>query len=158
MHPMPTSNPRITITLTPAVAAVLREMSTLAGNSQSAIVGELLETSLPVFERVVQALRAAVTIRDSAKTEIADGLERAQAKLEAQLPILMGEMDDTFRSLLEVAEKVTRRGARATDARRARAGGGAQLRVVTPVPLTGGSGGHQKAKTGGRKGGGGGGV
>jgi hypothetical protein len=155
---MPTSNPRITITLTPAVAAVLREMSTLAGNSQSAIVGELLETSLPVFERVVQALRAAVTIRDSAKTEIADGLERAQAKLEAQLPILMGDMDDAMRPLLEEAEKVTRRGPRATDARRARAGGRGQLRVSTPVPLTGGSGGHQKAKTGGRKGGRGGGV
>lgn len=155
---MPTTNPRLTITLTPAVAAVLREMSGLAGNSQSAIVGELLETSLPVFERVVQAMRAAVTIRDSAKAEIVDGLERAQAKLEAQLPLVMGDMDAAFLPLLEEAEKVTRRGPRATEARGARTGGRGQLRGSTPVPLTGGSGSTKKGHTGGRKGGRGGGV
>jgi hypothetical protein len=156
---MPTTNPRLTITLTPAVAAVLRELSGLAGNSQSAIVGELLETSLPVFERVVQAMRAAVTIRDSAKAEIADGLERAQAKLEAQLPLVMGHMDAAFLPLLEEAEKVTRRGPRATEARAARTGARGHLRGgSTPVALTGGSGSTKKVHTGGRKGGRGGGV
>jgi len=109
LHRMPTSNPRLTITLTPAVAAVLREMSALAGNSQSAIVGELLETSLPVFERVVRALSAAHTIHESARAEIAAGLESAQTRLEAQLPLLMSESDDAFRPLLEAAEAVSRR-------------------------------------------------
>lgn len=122
---MATLNPRITITLTPAVAAVLRELSQLAGNSQSAIVGELLETSRPVFERVVSALRAASTIQESAKSEIAAGLERAQAKIEDQLGLLLGEVDDGIRPLLQEAEKINRRGA------------GAQ---ITPVPVTRGSG------------------
>ena len=157
---MSTLNPRITITLTPACAAVLRELSQLAGNSQSAIVGELLETSLPVFERVVSALRAATTIQAAAKVEIASGLERAQVKLEDQMGLMLGDMDETMRPLLEAAEKVTRRGA----------GGGAGGRALarplappkaskgltTPVPLTGGSGhpklGKSKAGKGGKRG------
>lgn len=144
---MPTLNPRITVTLTPACSAVLRELSQLAGNSQSAIVGELLESSMPVFERVVAALRAASTIQQSAKQEIAAGLERAQDKLESQMGLMLGDMDVTMRPLLEAAEKVTRRGAggaeerahsRPTSAPKARVAG-----LVTPVPLTGGSG-HPK--------------
>lgn len=142
---MPTANPRLTITLTPTVAAVLREMSGLVGNSQSAIVGELLETSLPVFERVVKALQAAQNIRDTAKDEIAAGLGRAQAKVEAQLPLIMGDMDEALRPLLEEAEKVKRRGARSGDARSA-APERAPRSVQTPVPLTGGSGGQPEAR------------
>lgn len=144
---MPTLNPRITITLTPAVAAVLRELSSLAGNSQSAIVGELLETSLPVFERVVAALRAASQIQASAKVEIAAGLDRAQQKLETQMGLMLSEMDETTRPLLEEAERVTRRGsggagagmraARTATAPKASSG------LTTPVSLTGGSG-HPK--------------
>jgi polyhydroxyalkanoate synthesis regulator protein len=142
---MPTTNPRITITLTPGVAAVLRELSKLAGNSQSAIVGELLETSLPVFERVVSALRAAATIQESAKTEIASGLERAQSKLEKQMGLMLGDMDETMRPLLEQAEKVARRGAAPI--------GAATKRGRTPVPLTGGSGHPKVGKNGKRAGG-----
>lgn len=149
---VPTLNPRITITLTPAVAAVLRELSKLAGNSQSAIVGELLETSLPVFERVVAALRAASTIQESARTEIAAGLDRAQTKLEGQLGLMLGDMDETMRPLLEQAEKVTRRGAATGDRAIARAAGGARKRVTTPVPLTGGSGPPKVGKNGQRTG------
>ena len=148
---MPTLNPRITITLTPACAAVLRELSQLAGNSQSAIVGELLETTLPVFDRVVSALRAASTIQASAKEEIAAGLERAQDKLESQMGLLLGEMDETMRPLLDEAEKVTRRGTGGSAGGRALARPGAvpkaPARLTTPVPLTGGSGQPKRQKT-----------
>lgn len=130
---MPTVNPRITITLTPAVATVLRELSKLAGNSQSAIVGELLEMSLPVFERVVTALKAAAAIQESAKTEIAAGLERAQGKLEDQMGLMLGDMDETLRPLLEQAEKIARRGAAAV-------GAASNGRPSTPVLVTRGSG------------------
>lgn len=144
---MPTFNPRITITLTPACAAVLRELSGLAGNSQSAIVGELLETSMPVLERVVIALRAASTIQASAKEEIAAGLHRAQQKLESQMGLMLGEMDELTRPMLEAAEKVTRRGAGGGAVGGKRSATAAEPRarkgLTTPVPLTGGSG-HPK--------------
>ena len=136
LHSMTTLNPRISITLTPAVSAVLRELSKLAGNSQSAIVGELLESALPVFERVVLALRAASTVKDSAKTEIAAGLDRAQAKLEDQMGLLLGEMDDGLKPLLQAAEKIDRRGAGAGK----RSAAPALSRSVDPRPVTRGSG------------------
>jgi hypothetical protein len=159
MHPMglcctmPATNPRLTITLTPAVAAMLREMSQLAGNSQSAIVGDLLETSLPVFERVIHALRAASTIQAAAKTEIAAGLDRAQAKLEDHLQLVLDDMDTGMRPLLDRAEQVTRRagGARGAVATRSVASApraGASKAVLTPVPVTRGSGVHPGVKTG----------
>lgn len=149
LHSMPTLNPRVTVTLTPAVSAVLRQLAELGGQSQSSIVGELLETSLPVFERVVAALRAASTIQAGAKAEIASGLERAQAKLESQMGLLLVEMDDAARPLLEAAEKVTRRGAGGSAVGGKRSATAAEpparKALTTPVPLTGGSG-HPKAQ------------
>lgn len=151
---MPTLNPRLSVTLTPAVAAVLREMSQLAGNSQSAIVGELLETSLPVLSRVVAAMRAAKTIEASAKSEIAAGLERAQAKLEAQLPLLMGEIDEGFGPLLQAAEAVQRRGAPTAAGAQPTALAARRRRGSTPVPVTRGSGTGKTRRKGSVKGGG----
>jgi hypothetical protein len=135
---MPTANPRITITLTPEVHAVLREMSECTGNSQSAIVGGLLQTSLPVFERVVQAIRAARAIEVSAQTEIAAGLERAQDKLEDQMGLFLGTMDEAIKPVLQEAEKVARR----AGSGRTRSGRtGPAVQGSTPVPVTRGSGG-----------------
>ena len=133
LHYMATSNPRITVTLTPAASAILRELAHCNGSSQSSIVGELVEMSVPVFERLVIALRAASTIQSGAKAEIAAGLERAQGKAEAQMAAMLGEMDVATRPLLEQAEKVNRR--RKSAAR------------TTPLPLTGGSGPRKSLKT-----------
>ena len=114
---MPAKSPRITVTLTPAVAAALRTMSELAGNSQSAIVGEILEQSTPMFERVVKVLQAAKRLKESSNREreriassIADDLEVAQARLEAQLGLQLEDLDRTAGDLADQAEKVERRG------------------------------------------------
>lgn len=157
LHSMPTLNPRITVTLTPGTASVLRDLSTLGGQSQSSIVGELLEVSLPVLERVVTAMRSASTIQASAKAEIASGLDRAQAKLEAQMGSMLIEMDEINRPLLEAAERVTRRGAAGVAAGRRAAHPAAPLaaspRLTTPVSLTGGSGHPKTVHKGGKRGG-----
>ncbi len=137
---MPTANPRITITLEPELHAILRRMSELTGNSLSAIVAELLGTSMPVFERVVHALEAASEIQSSASGEIVQGLQRAQERLEGQLGLLMGDVDEDFRPLLDQAEKVKRRSRGGGGARRARAAAASAEAVLTPVPVTRGSG------------------
>jgi predicted DNA-binding protein len=116
---MPTANPRISITLKPSLAAVLRELSELAGNSQSAIVAELLETSQPVFEKMVLVLRASAKVRDAAKQDLAAGLERAQGRLEQQLGLISDEFDGVTRPLLEAAERIDRRSGRGATARSA---------------------------------------
>lgn len=82
---MPTVNPRITITLTPAVSTVLKEMSRLTGNSQSAFVGELLEHSCSIFERMVQVLKAAERVKTQVNEDIVSSLEGVQLRLEKQL-------------------------------------------------------------------------
>lgn len=150
LHLMPTSNPRVSVTLTPAVAAVLKEMCSLTGESQSATVAGLLEMSIPVFERVVVALRAAASIKGTATSEIAAGLERAQDKLEQQLGLQLDEMDQVIRPLLERAEEVSRRrpGQAPGGGKRSAQPGAPKGRkaVVTPVPLTGGSGPLKRAK------------
>lgn len=138
LHRMPTQNPRLSITLTPEVAAVLRELAELTGNSQSATVGELLQMSLPVFERVAAGIRAAKEIQASARAEIAEGLERAQARVEEQLGIAMADLDEGFRPSLEQAEKVRRRAGRQTGV----AGAGPARLPADPRPVTRGSGAH----------------
>lgn len=123
---MPTPNPRISITLKPSLAAVLKELSALAGNSQSAIVAELLETSQPVFEKMVMVLRASATVREAAKDEMRQGLERAQGRLEEQLGLISDEFDAVTRPVLEAAERIDRRAGRGATARSA---GGARHAV-----------------------------
>jgi hypothetical protein len=153
LHRMPTQNPRLTITLTPEVAAVLKSMSEASGNSQSSIVGELLQASVPVFERVTSAIAAAREMEQSAKDEIAAGLERAQKRLEKQLPLHLATIDEGLRPLLEHAEEVRRRRAR-TDAR-TRSGRTAARGAkggATPVPVTRGSGSTSGGPAGSRKG------
>lgn len=147
---MPTANPRITITLEPSLHAVLRRMSELTGNSQSAIVSELLGTSRPVFERVVAALEAAREIKDTANDEIAAGLRRAQDRLEGQLGLMLEAIDEANAPLLAEVEKVQRRRAGAGGSRAA--GGTAAVSAPggsTPVPVTRGSGGPRRGASGG---------
>lgn len=106
---MPATNPRLSITLKPSIAAVLREMSALTGNSQSALVAELLEEAEPVFTRMVRILRAAEQAKRAVKEELVAGMDVAQARLEGQLGLALTELDDFEGRLLSTAERVSRR-------------------------------------------------
>ena len=113
---MPTNNPRLTITLEPSIAAQLRRMSELTGNSQSQMVSEILTQSSEVFERMIRVLEAAEVAKQAAREETAARLDRAQSKMEKQLGLMLGTMDDVSRPLLEDAEKVRRRARKRTAA------------------------------------------
>jgi hypothetical protein len=109
---MATSKPRLSVTLSEPTAAMLRELSELTGNSQSAIVGELLEMSQGVFTRMVRLLRAARRAKESGTSEIISGIEDAQAVMEMQLGLALGEPDGKEENLLRDLERVHRRGTR----------------------------------------------
>lgn len=116
---MPAVNPRITITLRPGVHAVLRRMSELTGESQSAIVAELLDKSSPVFERMVRVLEAAERLRAEGKAlgeEFTAGLDQAHQHIEQQLGIVFETLETREGALLEAAESIGRRRRRAGDA------------------------------------------
>lgn len=117
--PMPTSNPRVNVTLKPSTAAILKRMSQLTGNSQSGLIAELLEANEDTFQRLVTVLEAAHMAKESLTEEMRSGLQEAQGKLETQLGLVLETLDEGTAPILAAAEKVRRRAARKT-------GGGAR--------------------------------
>ena len=109
----------------------MRKLSELTGNSQSSLIGELLEGSGPVFDRMIQVLEAAKVAKESMRGKIADDIEQAQAKMEGALGMVLEGFDQWTGSLLDAAEAVTRR-ARRGPAPRGVSGPGA----AAPTPIS----------------------
>lgn len=112
MHRMPTKNPRLTVTLQPGTSAQLAELSRLTGDSQSAIIADILEKSAPVFERVIRVLAAAEEAKAELKGRMASDLDKAQDKIERQLGLALEGLDQYTGSLLDEVEAVRRRARR----------------------------------------------
>ena len=127
---MPTKNPRLTITLEPSLAAQLRTLSELTGNSQSSLIAELLEGSGPVFDRMIQVLQAAKTAKEAMRGKLVADMEDAQTKMEGALGIAMEGFDLFTGSLLDEAEAVTRRARRGPALR---GGNGRVAAASTPI-------------------------
>ena len=106
---MATKNPRITITVEPSLHAQLRRLSELTGNSQSALVGELLDGAGPTRERVIKVREIAQTAQDSIKGKLAAEMDAAQAKVEAQLGLALDAFEDMSAPLIDMAETIERR-------------------------------------------------
>ena len=112
---MPTLNPRVSVTLRPELAAIFKRLSELTGNSQSALIGDLLEGSSEVFERMVRLLEAAERLKAeglAVPAELKRGLDEAQARMEDQLGLAFEAFDAGGAPLLKAAEKVGRRSGR----------------------------------------------
>lgn len=145
MHLMPTKNPRLTMTLTPTIAAQLRRLSELTGNSQASLVSELLEGQEVVFARVIQSLEAAKLVKEEMKSSLRADLDRSQQVIEAQLGLVLKSLDNAAAPLLKEAEKIRRRKGRepgaGMQAQRSRAPGSRprSAAVSDPHLLTGGS-------------------
>lgn len=154
---MPTSNPRITITLKPEVHAIVQEVSRLAGSSQSAFIGDLLAESVPIFERMAEMLRAAHQLKEQgtqAREEITRSLERSHKRIETQLGLALDELTEGARPILAEAEKLARRRARPAEAGGARSAGRARRGASTPMSNRGvgtTTGDTGKARKGGAK-------
>lgn len=135
---MPAKNPRLTITLAPTLGAQLRRLSELTGNSQSALIADLLEGSSPVFERLIKTLEAAELAKDKIKGKAADDMRVAQAKLEGQMGLMLESFDEATLPLLAEAEEIKRRsrktprGGLARDARLSGSPGASSPRKTPP--------------------------
>lgn len=108
---MPAKNPRVSITLSPLVAAQLRRISELTGNSQSALVAELLDGNEAVFARLIRVLEAANEARASLRESLNTELELAQGKLERQMHLVL-DLVDHHAPLIDPVEQVQRRAGR----------------------------------------------
>lgn len=130
---MPTQNPRLTVTLKPSTSAQLREMSRLTGNSQSAMIAEILEGSEPVFQRLIEVLSAAEEVKKEVRHKMASDLETAQTKMEKQLGLALETFHTHTGSLIDQVEAVRRRARRApADGKRSAAAGAHRARSTPP--------------------------
>ena len=90
---MPTTKPRITITLTERQHAVLRSLSASSGQSMSAYVVEFLEMALPTLERMAVAMQAISKSKAAQIGQIRDQLDQAQAVFEPLAALAVAQSD-----------------------------------------------------------------
>lgn len=133
MYRMPAKNPRLTITLQPGTSAQLAELSRLTGESQSAIIGDILEKSGHVFDRVIKVLSAAEEAKAELKGRMASDLDKAQSTIERQLGLAMEGLDEYTGSLLKEVEAVKRRARRVPSGTGLPGTGGARRARPTPI-------------------------
>ena len=105
---MSTTKPRITITLEEGTALRLRRISELTGNSQSALVSEVLDQAQEVFDRLIVVLEAAQQAKSKLSKSSIEGLERAQRRIERQLGLALEDFNQATEPLFP-KEKVQRR-------------------------------------------------
>lgn len=94
---MPTSKPRIAVSLEPAQYETLRALAAMQGRSMSAVVAELIDATHPVFERLVALLAHARSEEASVHRrwrEISEEFERAITPKEAEAARLVQEFFD----------------------------------------------------------------
>lgn len=106
---MPATNPRLSITVKPSVDAILARLSELTGQSKSSFVAEILESSVPVFERMATVIAAAQQAKDSLKAQSVKDLESAEQKLHEMLGVTLDIFDESFLPIVEQAEEIKRR-------------------------------------------------
>lgn len=102
-------NPRISITVTPRVDAVLKRFSTLTGKSKSAMVGEILDESFPMFAKMVKVFEAAQRAEKDMAATIVQPFAKAQEHLEGQLNLAMDSVNFVTDDLLRDVENIGRR-------------------------------------------------
>jgi hypothetical protein len=132
---MPAINPRLTITLRPSTAAQVRRMSELTGNSQSALISDLLEANEGVFDRLITVLAAAEQAKEAFRKETTAGLNEAQRKIEKQLGLVLETVDEATAPILQEAERIARRKARGSTGG-GRVAGGAGMARATRARVT----------------------
>lgn len=131
---MTTKNPRLTITLKPTLAAQLRKLALLTGNSQSSLISELLDGSTEVFDRMILVLTAAESAKASLSGHLSKDMAQAQQRIEKQLGLVLDDFDQVTQPLLDEFEVIKRRGRK-----RSIAGALATVRTVPaaePTPLS----------------------
>lgn len=130
---MPTTLPRIAVTLTPQASAALRQLATLTRQSQSRIVGDLVEDAIPLMLKTSRMLHDAARLTSEAKAALRIDLAKHEVELQ----------ENAARALvtLAAADAAVEK-ARASDARSARrpaSSAAAAPRRRTPPSCNGGA-------------------
>lgn len=90
---MPTSNPRVNVTLRPEQYELLSRLAKAQGVSRSSVLIDLLETVTPVLERVVVAVEAAQRTQVMAREGLERSIGQAEQALLPHVQAAMGQLD-----------------------------------------------------------------
>lgn len=97
---MATTKPRITVTLTKRQHEVFTSISSSSGQSMSGLIGEIIELSMPTFERMATTFQKLRATQDRERAKVAQVLDEAQNALEpialaavGQFDLFMGKLD-----------------------------------------------------------------
>lgn len=90
---MPTSNPRINLTLTQEQYDLVSRLARINGKSRAAVLMEFFETVIPVLERVCVVAEAAERMQAQTKEGLLASLERAEATIAPLAAEAMGQLD-----------------------------------------------------------------
>lgn len=93
---MATTNPRITITISPNQHRILKAMSEFSGKSMSSVVAEFLDEVEPVLERMALSFRRIKEASDMQRQRIKSSLDDVQSTLEPMLAEIQGQTDLFF--------------------------------------------------------------
>lgn len=86
---MPTTNPRVYVTLSPELDSVIGRMAALERISKSQLIRETLEAAQPTLLKAVALMEAASKASISARAEVAQTFEHSQNVLESELESLL---------------------------------------------------------------------
>lgn len=90
---MATTKPRITVTLTKRQHEVFTSISASSGQSMSSLIGEIIELSMPTFERMATTFQKLRATQDNERAKVAQVLEEAQNALEPIALAAVGQFD-----------------------------------------------------------------
>lgn len=91
---MPTVKPRITITLTDHQHTVLAQLAQVQKVSMSSIVVDLVDTTLPVLERLAVVLQNAAAAPQSVLEDLRRSLTSAEAALGGVQDVAFGQLEE----------------------------------------------------------------
>jgi hypothetical protein len=103
---MPTSNPRINVTLSSSLDALVLRMARSQRVSKSQVLRELLEAAEPALQRAVTLMEAATAASAGLKDNLRHQLDRGQDAAEDALAVILSRMDRATRDLVTEAEAI----------------------------------------------------
>lgn len=120
---MPTLNPRINVTLSPSLYAMVGELAKHQRVSRSMVLRELLEASEPALSQVVAMLKAAADMGDAARQRLQQDMGETITNLESKSQHALALAAGVTADLVAQAEAIRGRRPARQPARKRSAGG-----------------------------------
>lgn len=97
---MPTKKPRVNVTLTQNQYNVFKSLSDSSGQAMSSLIVEIIELSMPTFERMAATFQQLKKAKDADRAKMIEAFEETQSVLEplalsaaGQFDLFLGKID-----------------------------------------------------------------